>query len=129
MHVGGYLAEQRRGDVAARMERDRCDPAVRVPELFVRPALAHLRKTVRLEERDETSAARGEVRGISASNFVGASSGRLRDARIGRTTRAGSDSSILVGKDTGKAVGHVRSTVITFWHSSGNRPQFAGIQP
>lgn len=49
------LAEQRRRDIAARVHRHRGNPAVGVPELLVRPALADLHEPETLEAGDDLS--------------------------------------------------------------------------
>lgn len=48
--VLGNLAQQNRGQVSARMVWDRRLPAIGVPELAMRPALANLNETQPLEE-------------------------------------------------------------------------------
>jgi len=46
------MAQQRRRNIPAGVHRDRRHPSVRVPELLVRAALAHLDELQPLEPRD-----------------------------------------------------------------------------
>ncbi len=57
------LSEQRRCDIAPFMKGNGCRPAVGVAELFMRPSLAYLCESKRLEPPDDLL--RGENRNVT----------------------------------------------------------------